>query len=411
MQTLINAKQTLSDISLSYPAPHTEILPLLQAQNSILACDIYARKSLPSFNNSAMDGYALRYEDASKTLAIQTSVFAGDSTEISLQPQSCVKIMTGARIPQGANCVVPFEQIAGGFNNTTHITAPHTLTPLANIKQEGEEVQKGSLLLKRGTQLTCDILTILATQGISQVRVFSPLKIAVFASGNELKEPWEFASATQIYNSNATMVQSILQSSHFTSQYCGILNDDFHAVHSALQTPSDVIFTTGGASKGEADFIRQNLQSNGATLLVDCVDIKPGKPVIIAHYAGKFIIALPGNPLASNIILRLLILPFLQQLRQANAHFLSPISLKCQTPLKRKMRTEAILATMQNAAFSFTKDGKYGSSEVTAIAKSNALVVLDANYTEIQEGDILKVIPFYAPFSATQAEYINTLET
>ena len=409
MQTLKEAKITLYNIAKEYQNKNKEILPLLQAQNKILACDIYAAKSLPSFDNSAMDGYALNLKNAGKTLKIQTSIFAGDCQAITLEPHACAKIMTGARIPQGADCIVPFEEIEGGFNNTSQITAPQNLKLFANIRKEGEEIMQGSLLLEKGVQLTCDRLTLLATQGISNVSVFSPLEIAIFTSGNELKEPWEPANASEIYNSNATMVQSTLQSLHFKSKYCGILKDDFSAVELALQTPSDVIFTTGGASKGEADFIRQALVQSGATLLIERVDIKPGKPIMVAHLKGKFIVALPGNPLASSVMLRVLILPFLAQLSGANAHYPSPIILKASTPLKRKARAEVLLAKIQNDSISFTKGGKYGSGEVTPMAQSDALVILDSNFTEIKEGDLLKVLPFYAPFNTIEQECINRL--
>ena len=408
MKTLQESKNILNNIAKEYQIKNTEILPLLQAQNKILAEDVFETKSLPSFDNSAMDGYALNLKDAGKILKIQTSIFAGDCNTITLQPQACAKIMTGAKIPQGADCIVPFEDIEGGFNSTEQITAPKDLKSFANIRKEGEEVKRNSLLLEKGTRLTCDMLTLLATQGISNVRAFCPLNLAVFASGNELKEPWEVANASQIYNSNATMVQSTLQSLHFKSKYCGILKDDLNAIDLALQTPSDVIFTTGGASKGEADFIHQTLKQNGATLLIDGVNIKPGKPVMVAHFQGKFIVALPGNPLASSVILRVLILPFLAQLSGAKEHYPNPIILKAKTPLRKKPRTEVLLAKIQNDSVLFTKGGKYGSSEVTPMAQSDALVILDSNFIEIKEGDLLKVLPFYAPFSAIEQECINT---
>lgn len=410
MQTLKEAKNSLYKAAMEYLNKNkqtTEIIPLLQAQNRILACDIYAKRSLPNFDNSAMDGYAFNLKDAGKVLKIQASIFAGDCNDVILAPQTCVKIMTGAKIPQGADCVAPFECIEGGFNNTTEITAPQTLEYFANIRKEGEEILKDSLLLERGVQLTCDMLTLLASQGISNVQVFSSLNISIFASGNELREPWEIANSAQIYNSNATMVQSTLQSLYFKSKYCGILQDDFKAVNSALQTPSDVIFTTGGASKGEADFIRQALKKNGATLLIDGVDVKPGKPIMVAHFQEKFIVALPGNPLAGNIMLRALILPFLQQLSGAKAHYLNPITLKTKTPMKRKGRTEILLATIQDDSVSFTKNGKYSSGEVTPMIQSNAFVILDSNITEIKQGALLKVLPFYTHFSTKEQEHIN----
>ena len=388
---------------------HTEILPLLDAQDRILAQDIFATKPLPCFDNSAMDGYVLNTKDAGKVLRIKTTILAGDCLEVSLNAGECAKIMTGAKIPQNANCVVPFELIEGGLNNSVQITAPADLKEYANIRQSGEEVQQDSLLIPSKTRLNADVLTLLATQGISHIAVFKPLNITIFTSGDELKEPWQSANTYQIYNSNATMTQAVLKSYGFSAQYGGILKDDFDTIANALETPSDVIFTTGGASKGEADFIRQVLEKNGATLLINGVDIKPGKPIMIAKYKQKYIIALPGNPLASNVLLRALIIPFLLRLSSASAHYPSYIYLKAKEDLKRKARVEILLARIEGAFVSFTKGGKYGSGEVTPMAQSNALVLLDSSYTHIKAGDLLKVLPFQTDFSTQAQDCFNTL--
>lgn len=388
---------------------HTEILPLALAQDRILAQDIFAAKPLPCFDNSAMDGYALNTKDAGKILRIKTTILAGDCSEIALNAGECAKIMTGAKIPHNANCIVPFEAIEGGLNHSKQIIAPADLKEYANIRQRGEEVQQDSLLVPSKTRLNADYLTLLATQGISHIAVFKPINITIFTSGDELKEPWQSANAYQIYNSNATMTQALLKSYGFSAQYGGILNDDLKTILNAFEIPSDVIFTTGGASKGEADFMRQALEKNGAMLLVNGIDIKPGKPIMVAKYKQKYIIALPGNPLASNVLLRALIIPFLLRLNSAIAHYPSYICLKAKEDLKRKARVEILLAKMQGAFVSFVKGGKYGSGEVTPMVQSNALVLLDSSYTHIKAGDLLKVLPFKADFSPQAQDCFNAL--
>lgn len=187
---------------------------------------------------------------------------------------------------------------------------PRRISKGANIRKCGEEVARDSVLLEKGATLSADSLTLLATQGISYVKVFAPLKINVFASGDELKEIWEQADSYQIYNSNSTMIQAILKSYGFGSHYGGILSDNQNVIKRALESPSDVIFTSGGASKGEADFIREVLEQSGAQMVLSGVQIKPGKPIMVAKLDSKFIVALPGNPLAGAVLLRLLIVPF-----------------------------------------------------------------------------------------------------
>ena len=384
-----------------------EIVPLLNAQDRVLAEAVYAQKALPCFDNSAMDGYALKASDAGKTLHIKTSIFAGDCTQVALENLECAKIMTGAKVPSGADCVVPFEEVEGGFENTTQIYAPHTLKQGANIRKCGEEVAQDSLLLEKGANLNADSLTLLATQGISYIKVFAPLKIGVFASGDELKEIWEQADSHHIYNSNATMIAAILKSYGFESRYGGILKDNCDSIKTALETQSDVIFTSGGASKGEADFMREALKRCGAQMVLEGVQIKPGKPIMVAKLDSKFIVALPGNPLAGAVLLRLLVVPFLYQLSGARAYYPQFLLFKSAQNLTRKRRTEALLGFMQEDCVHFVKKGKYGSSEVTPMALSNVLVVFDASRDSVAEGEPLKVLPFKMEFGIKKSDFIN----
>lgn len=385
----------------------TEVLPLLSALDRILAEEVYVKKSLPSFDNSAMDGYALKTSDAGKTLKIQKTIFAGDCAEAALGDLECAKIMTGAKIPNGADCVVPFEEIEGGFQNTKQILAPQNLKKSANIRKCGEEITKGARLLEKGDDLNADCLTLLATQGISYLKTFVPLKISIFASGDELQEIWEQSDSARIFNSNATMIAAILKSYGFKSSYGGILADNRQAIKEALRIPSDVIFTSGGASKGEADFMREVLKECGAQMVIDGVQIKPGKPLMVAKLDSKFIVALPGNPLAGAVLLRLLIVPFLRQLSGANAYYPQFIMLKVAQDLKRKTRTEASLVKIQEDCVHFVKDGKYGSGEVTPMALGNALVIFGETCDSITKGQWLKVLPYKMDFGVKEADFIN----
>lgn len=374
---------------------NSEILPLLSALNRILAQDIYAKRNLPPFDNSAMDGYAFNLSDAGKCVEIVDTIFAGDNKAVEIKAGQCVKIMTGARIPAGADCVVPFEEISGGFDNVGEILAPSDLREFANIKINGEEVKKGELLFKKGSVLNAESLALLSSQGISSVRVFMPLKIAVFASGNELKEPWEVAKEGEIYNSNATMVQAILQEAHFKSIYGGILRDNLDSIKESLSGNFDVIITTGGASKGEADFMRKALSELGTKILIPSVLIKPGKPIMVAKLQDKFIIALPGNPLAGGVTLRALILPFLKKLsgfafKDSSVNY---FSVKITHSFKRKPRPEMILGNLSENGVTLINNGKYGSAQIKPLVCANVLVLLNEE-SEIEEGDLVKIMPF-----------------
>lgn len=406
VKSLEEAIESLQNVAQGF-SQDTEILPLLDAQEKFLAEAVFAKKALPCFDNAAMDGYALKASNAGKTLKIKTSIFAGDCTEVSLEGLECAKIMTGAKIPSGADCVVPFEEIEGGFQNAKQINVPQTLKQGANIRGYGEEVALDSMLLGKGTHLSADSLALLATQGISHLQVFAPLRISVFASGNELKEIWEEADSYHIYNSNATMIQAILKSYGFQSRYNGILQDNRDSIQAVLECPSDVVFTSGGASQGEADFIRETLEKSGAQMVLNGVQIKPGKPLMVAKLGEKFIVALPGNPLAGAVLLRLLLVPFLRELSGASAYYPQPLIFKSTQNLVRKNRTEIMLGIVQGDSISFTKGGKYSSSEVIPMSLSNALIVFSKSRDSIMKGEALKVLPFKMDFGSQKIEFIN----
>ncbi|CAM2895901.1 molybdopterin molybdotransferase MoeA [Helicobacter burdigaliensis] len=385
--------------------PNVEILPLLEAQNRYLATDQICQKSMPSFNSAAMDGFAFSHK-AQGELKIKESIFAGDKKEILLKEDECVKIMTGAKVPEGADSLVPFEEIEGGFSNKDSIFVKEQGKIWNNIRKEGEEITKGEILLKAGEELDENALMLLATQGISHVSVYEKLKIGVFASGDELKEPWEVSSSHQIHNSNATMIVSTLKSFGMNASYGGVLKDDKEKISKVLQSPYDVIITSGGASKGEADFMREILQRS-ATLLIPSIKIRPGKPIMVAKMQNKFIIALPGNPLAGAVLLRFLIVPFLKNLSGARAHFLQSIPIKIYEEFTLKNRMDAMLGIINNEGFKLTQKGKYGSSQTLPLHLSNALAIFGEDFLCGEANKVIQVLPFKLIFGDKKCNFIN----
>ena len=241
--TLQKAISILQDAARGFKR-NKEILPILEAYGRFLAQEVFCKKALPSFDNAAMDGYAIRKEDIGRSVKIKTTIFAGDCSEVELAQGECAKIMTGARLPRGADIVIPFEEIVGGFNHQESIEIPKKEFKMgANIRKYGEEITLDAKLFGVGEEVCENVLAILASQGVSYVGVFRGLKIGVFASGNELKEPWENAREHQIYNSNATMILAMLRSFGFWGSYGGILKDDKQKILEILELPFDVILT------------------------------------------------------------------------------------------------------------------------------------------------------------------------
>ena len=364
-----------------------EFASLERATGKILAQDVVAVKNLPSFDNAAMDGYALKFDDFNEPLSVAATVLAGDEAEITLKKGECVKIMTGAKMPTNADTVVPFEDA---------ILQDGKLSPQSKVKKfnalryKGEEVKAGEILLKKGEILTPARVMMLAAQGIYCVCVERELRIGIFSSGDEVVEPWQNASEEQIYNANGAGIASLLQSFGFASSYAGIIKDDLESTTRALETAEfDVIITSGGASKGEADFMKTALLNLGFTELFDGVNIRPGRPSKAFIKDKKIVFILPGNPMAAFLMCFLLVVPFLKgaQLEKFGAALNQDIKIKSG-------RQNIVLGSFLGGKFSVTDNNKFGSGMITPLIKSNAVLVTSENLGELKAGEIVKILKF-----------------
>nr|WP_314786342.1 molybdopterin molybdotransferase MoeA [uncultured Campylobacter sp.] len=364
-----------------------EFVSLERATGKILAQDVVAVKNLPSFDNAAMDGYALKFDDFNEPLSVSATVLAGDEAEISLKKGECVKIMTGAKMPTNADTVVPFEDA---------VLQDGKLSPQSKVKKfsalryKGEEVKAGEILLKKGENLTSARVMMLAAQGIYCICVELELKIGIFSSGDEVVEPWQNASEEQIYNANGAGIASLLKSFGFASSYAGIIKDDLESTTHALETAEfDVIITSGGASKGEADFMKTALLNLGFSELFDGVNIRPGRPSKAFIKDKKIVFILPGNPMAAFLMCFLLVVPFLNgaQLEKFDAVLNQDVKIKSG-------RQNIVLGSFCEGKFSVTDNNKFGSGMITPLIKSNAVLVTNESLGELKMGEIVKILKF-----------------
>ena len=364
-----------------------EFTSLEHATGKILAQDVVAVKNLPSFDNAAMDGYALKFDDFNEPLSVAATVLAGDEAEIALKKGECVKIMTGAKMPTNADTVVPFEDA---------VLQDGKLSPQSKVKKfnalryKGEEVKAGEILLKKGEILTPARIMMLAAQGIYCVCVQRELRIGIFSSGDEVVEPWQNASEEQIYNANGSGIASLLQSFGFASSYAGIIKDDLESTtHALMAAEFDVIITSGGASKGEADFMKTALLNLGFGELFDGVNIRPGRPSKAFIKDKKIVFILPGNPMAAFLMCFLLVVPFLKgaQLEKFDAALNQDVKIKSG-------RQNIVLGSFLGGKFSVTDNNKFGSGMITPLIKSNAVLVTSESLGELKAGEIVKILKF-----------------
>lgn len=356
-----------------------EKIPLNEAYGRILSEDVIAVKNLPCFDNSALDGYAVRYDKKDKPYKMIDCVFAGDKRTTGIKDNECIKIMTGAKMPLGADTVMRFEDclVDGDL-----VYAPENLRKGDAHRFAGEEVKAGEILIKKGTLLNTRAVMMLAAQGISFVSVCIKSRIGIYSSGDELKEPWQSADNDEIYNANALGVAAILRSAGLESSYLGIIKDDLEATKKAFSQISkfDVIVCSGGASKGEADFMKSALISLGFEELFEKINLRPGGPCKAYVKDTKIVFILPGNPMAAYLCAYLLILPALL----GKQHEKQLVRISENLKLKSG-RSNVVFGTIEGDKFYVTDHNKYGSGMIKPLLKSNAIYLSDPNESEILE--------------------------
>ena len=386
----------------------TKIVMINDAEGKVLAEDIFVQKNLPSFDNSAMDGYAFNAADAGKRLKIKKSIFAGEKPDASLGDEECYKIMTGAQVPPDANTIVPFEKCSDITNEA--VTTPSDIQKGANLRLKGEETKVGDILFSKGRRLEYAEIALLAAQGITAVKVVLPLKIAVISSGNEIREPWETANEDEIYNANAFGITALLRSFGFDAVYVGSIPDNLEqaTVYLAGIKSYDVVLTTGGISHGDADYLYQAFTANGMRSLFHGITVKPGHPTMMGTMRDIFVMGMPGNPLTTMIMTHSLSIPVLFKMQGASAVHHTPVLAKMAQALTfRGSRSHLVLGNVKNGVFYPTNGGKVGSGMLTPLSKSNALAYFDETVKSIDSNALVKVIMMHDLTRTEAFELLN----
>lgn len=385
------ALQRLLELAAQAPAGQVETLPLAAADGRVLAEDLVAGLDLPPWDNSAMDGYALRMADwTDEPLAVSQRIFAGNAPA-PLQPGTCARIFTGAPLPAGADCVEMQENVE--LLDDGRVRFRQSLKARQHIRPQGQETRAGERVLEAGSRLTPIELGLIASLGVAEVRVSRGLRVAVLSTGDELLEPGKPLGAGQIYNSNRQLLISWLQRLGCEVVDAGILPDDLQATRDALAQLLDVdlMLSTGGVSVGEADFLGAALREEGQ-LAFWKLAIKPGKPLTFGHFRGVPVIGLPGNPASTLVTFGLLARPYI--LRRMGALQVTPLG--CNVPAgfvwsKPGSRREYLRAKLQDGRAVLYPN--QSSGVLRSAAWADGLVEVLENST-LAEGDAVRFIPF-----------------
>ncbi len=385
---------------------NTVSISLKNAVGHILAEDLTAPISVPSFDNSAMDGFAFRaacVENASSgrpvVLTVVGASIAGDTAGVShLQPGFAAKIMTGAPLPEGADTILPVERASWDHEKLTFYEA----YPLGkHVRLVGQDVEEDTVVLKAGTQLIGQYIPLLCALGLGHILVYQQPRISWITTGQEISDGFNQPLAPgHIYNATGLYGKSFLNNMNLSLDSSVTVRDtpqDFAgALEAALSGSATVIISTGGVSAGQYDFVRPVLEDFGAEILVHKARIKPGKPILFAKLPGdKFFFGLPGNPISTALGLRAFVYPFIRSLlgllpeETRTARLSGSISTSLD-------RTEFLMANVkedEQGTLKIVPQKMQQSFQTLPFSKSNAWLISPAGNTENTEGDIVNWIP------------------
>jgi len=332
-------------------------VPLGNAVGSTLAEDLKAPISVPSFDNSAMDGFAFRAACVAKAsserpivLPIVGASIAGDAVGLShLKPGFVAKIMTGAPLPEGADTILPVENASWNHEKLTFYE-PYPFGK--HVRRVGQDIQGGTIALKAGTRLISQHVPLLCALGLGHIKVYQPPSISWITTGQEISDAFDQPLAPgHIYNATGLYGRSLLTDMGLSLEKSVTVRDtpqDFAgALEAALTEPATIIISTGGVSAGQYDFVRPVLEDFGAEILVHKVRIKPGKPILFAKLPGnKFFFGLPGNPISTALGLRVFVYPFIRALTGLPPEIIHTASLT-RKYLTSADRTVFLMATVK----------------------------------------------------------------
>lgn len=375
-----------------------KILPIEQALGSVLAQDIIASHNLPPFDNSAMDGYAVKIADGGTCVSVHHTIFAGDDSHEELTNGHAIKIMTGAKIPFGTQCIVPIEETPACEDG---IQLPKNLVMSKHIRFCGEDIKSGDTLLKSGDRLRAHQITLLASQGISHIKVYKKPRIALFASGNELKMHFENVASFQLYNTNTPTFFARAQELGCEVDFIGTATDTLKDIKLHIQSAldSNLIITSGGVSVGDADFTKEAFEAFEYLNIFDKVEIKPGKPTNFGRIGNTFILNLPGNPLAAALNFELFAQSIILALSGDKSKYLNTISSKMKTEYRLKAGKTTLIPGFYDGEFFLACD-KFAPGMVSPLATSNAYIIVDEKCSNLACGESVKVIPTRFSFTS-----------
>ena len=380
----------------------SQTLPLEQCMNRRLAEALTTPYDSPRFDNAAVDGYAFNCNDLIQqpdaTLPLMaTEANAGGSEKLSLKQGYCMRVLTGAQMPKGANTVVMQEDV---HLTNDSVTFPSHYKAHSNWRPQGEDVKAGEVIINQGQLIRPQDIGLAAAVGQAQLRVYNKVRVALFSTGNEVYELGQELPEDGIYDVNRYLLKALLTSLHCEVTDLGILADDFSTIRTALDSASQdhqLIITSGGASTGSHDHIANVLKDLGEVHAWRLA-IKPGRPLAFGQLGPALFLGLPGNPVAANVCTLMFGQPLIRALSGGGWHRPKSYPQKLGFDVNKKVGRREWLRVFQeqqpNGDYVLQRSASHGSGILTSMTRADGLVEVDEASGNIPAGSLVDFIPF-----------------
>ena len=378
------------------PIKEIESIKLIDSLNRVLAIDLVSPINVPNYDNSAMDGFGFNISSLKNTnkLRVKDTVLAGKPIKSFVKDGEAIQIMTGGKIPIGVDTVIPIELVKYKNNEITFIEMPKIG---ANIRKCGEDIKQKDIVLSKGTLLYPAELGLIASLGLSKVKVLKKLKVGFFSTGDEIVAAGTKIKSGQVYNSNHYTIHSMLNRLNIECIDLGLIPDNKKIIKNTLikaAKEANVIITTGGVSVGEADYMKEVLKDVGQVLFWK-LSIKPGRPMAYGKINKTDFFGLPGNPVSAMVTFYQIVqgaLKIRMGLKIGGA--IPLLKVECvESIFKRPGRTEFQRGTLfqSNGAWKVKTTGQQGSGILSSMSKANCFIVLSVDRGTIKPGEIVDI--------------------
>lgn len=396
------------------PVTHIETLSLFEALNRVLAEDVISPISVPPHDNSAMDGFAfdgaLLGDENSLELTVVGTAFAGKAWQGSVKQGECIKIMTGAIMPDGLDTVVPQEMVTFNSEKTRVTIAPKVLRLGDNRRKAGEDLQQGSPALLKGALLAPAALGLIASLGLATVHVYRKVRVAYFSTGDEILSLGEAPREGAVYDSNRYTVFGLLTRMGCDVIDMGVVRDEpalLEAAFAQAANMADAVITSGGVSVGEADYTRAMMKKLASESTDDSggvafwrIAMRPGRPMAVGRIGAKssVLFGLPGNPVAVMVTFLAFVRPALLRMMGSTASNLPLLKARSTEAIRKKPgRTEyqrGTVSTAPDGTLEVRTTGNQGSGVLSSMVQANGLIVLHHDQSSVAVGDEIDVMMF-----------------